>query len=241
MILFQDKDAQIAIRWSEALDEIFRQNYKSDPALSWQYFGSSFGIMRHYPGMFTTPSNYCVKELFQFIQAMRWKVHQDEGSLNDGRADTFDCRVRTWFIEATTCTKDVVILLDNSGSMQGRYTRIEMIDVNKQPQYLFIYLFKCTHFSGMGKHIASFTVSSILQTLSNNDYLNILSYNNTVKFIVPCFENRLVQATKENIEVFMDTVTKLQPDEKSNLVGALEKAFELLANVRNRNRNRNFI
>lgn len=50
---------------------------------------------------------------------MRWKVNQDEGSTNDGAADTFDCRVRTWFIEATTCTKDVVILLDNSGSMQG--------------------------------------------------------------------------------------------------------------------------
>lgn len=83
----------------------------------------------------------------------------------------------------------------------------------------------------MGKHIASFTVSSILQTLSNNDYLNILSYNNTVKFVVPCFENRLVQATRENIDVFMDAIVKLQPDEKSNLVRALEEAFKLLANV----------
>lgn len=83
----------------------------------------------------------------------------------------------------------------------------------------------------MGKHVASFTVSSILQTLSNNDYLNILSYNNTVKFVVPCFENRLVQATKENIEVFMDAIVKLQPDEKSNIIGAIEKAFELLVYV----------
>lgn len=51
---------------------------------------------------------------------MRWKVNQEEGISNEGDADTFDCRVRTWFIEATTCTKDVVILLDNSGSMQGK-------------------------------------------------------------------------------------------------------------------------
>jgi len=37
------------IMWSEQLDEVFRQNYQSDPALSWQYFGSDTGILRHYP------------------------------------------------------------------------------------------------------------------------------------------------------------------------------------------------
>lgn len=31
------------IEWSEALDEVFIQNYRTDPALSWQYFGSSLG------------------------------------------------------------------------------------------------------------------------------------------------------------------------------------------------------
>lgn len=36
--------------WSEALDEVFISNYKADPALSWQYFGSENGILRHYPG-----------------------------------------------------------------------------------------------------------------------------------------------------------------------------------------------
>jgi VWA N-terminal. len=38
------------IKWSEALDDIFIQNYFSDPALSFQYFGSSLGVMRSYPG-----------------------------------------------------------------------------------------------------------------------------------------------------------------------------------------------
>jgi voltage-dependent calcium channel alpha-2/delta-4 len=32
------------------LDVIFKQNYFSDPALSFQYFGSSLGVMRSYPG-----------------------------------------------------------------------------------------------------------------------------------------------------------------------------------------------
>ena len=38
------------IKWSEALDDIFKRNYFSDPALSFQYFGSSLGVMRSYPG-----------------------------------------------------------------------------------------------------------------------------------------------------------------------------------------------
>lgn len=44
------KNVQIPLQWSEKLDEVFLQNYRSDPSLSWQYFGSTAGFMRHYPG-----------------------------------------------------------------------------------------------------------------------------------------------------------------------------------------------
>lgn len=38
------------IRWSEALDLVFKRNYLKDDDLVWQYFASPAGFMRHYPG-----------------------------------------------------------------------------------------------------------------------------------------------------------------------------------------------
>ncbi|KAF5282678.1 hypothetical protein FQA39_LY17510 [Lamprigera yunnana] len=167
--------AETAIRWSEILDEVFIQNYKADPALTWQYFGSSSGIMRHYP-------------------AMNWTIN-DKG--------LFDCRIRTWFIEAATCTKDVVILLDNSGSMQG-----------------------------WSKHISFLIVNTILQTLSNNDYINVMNYSESVDYLIPCFEGMLVQATEENIKVILDALPQLDPTNRSNVDTALIGAFDLLKSYR---------
>lgn len=44
------KEVIKGIKWSEELDKTFRNNYKEDPTLSWQYFGSSTGFMRQFPG-----------------------------------------------------------------------------------------------------------------------------------------------------------------------------------------------
>lgn len=46
------KEVISGIKWSEELDKTFRNNYKLDPTLSWQYFGSSTGFMRQFPGTF---------------------------------------------------------------------------------------------------------------------------------------------------------------------------------------------
>lgn len=109
---------------------MFLQNFQSDPALSWQYFGSDTGVMRHFP-------------------AKRWESHG---------VDVYDCRKRSWYIETATCSKDIVILLDNSGSM-----------------------------TGFRNFIAQLTVKSILDTFSNNDFINIFIYSKNVTNLVPCF------------------------------------------------------
>ncbi|KAJ6647712.1 Voltage-dependent calcium channel subunit alpha-2/delta-3, partial [Pseudolycoriella hygida] len=157
--------------WSEALDQVFVKNYQSDPALSWQYFGSDTGIMRHFP-------------------AKRWEYHD---------VDVYDCRKRSWYIETATCSKDMVILLDNSGSMYG-----------------------------FRNFIAQLTIKSILDSLSNNDFINILLYSKEVTNLVPCFNNTLVQATPENIAVFNEKVKELKPEGFANVDKAYIEAFKLL-------------
>ncbi|KAM8980759.1 voltage-dependent calcium channel subunit alpha-2/delta-4 [Sarcophilus harrisii] len=48
-----NKDPSIlnGVYMSEALNPIFVENFQRDPTLTWQYFGSSTGFFRLYPGM----------------------------------------------------------------------------------------------------------------------------------------------------------------------------------------------
>ncbi|XP_028158814.1 voltage-dependent calcium channel subunit alpha-2/delta-4 isoform X1 [Ostrinia nubilalis] len=178
-IYYKERDALNAILWSKGLNEIFINNYKSDPSLAWQYFGSSHGILRFYPGM---PWN------------------------NRKVVDTYDCRVQSWYIEAATCSKDVIILFDVSGSMTG---------------------FK--------NYVARRTLRSLLDTLSNNDYVNVYTFKNNTKEVVTCFVG-LVQATPENLKTITDTlepkdngkVHKVPLEGNANLTAAYIKAFTTL-------------
>lgn len=124
-------------------------------------------------------------------------------SWNRNQTDTYDCRKRSWYIETATCSKDVVILLDNSGSM-----------------------------TGYRNYVAQLTIKSLLDTFSNNDFVNIYNYSKTVEELVPCFEDMLVQATPENIQVFNNEVKNLKPDGYANVSIALERAFKLLEKYR---------
>ncbi|XP_050299569.1 voltage-dependent calcium channel subunit alpha-2/delta-3 isoform X2 [Anthonomus grandis grandis] len=167
----RSKDVIAGIKWSEELDKTFRNNYKVDPTLSWQYFGSSTGFMRQFP-------------------AMIWSQEP---------VDLFDCRTRSWYIEAASSPKDILILVDRSGSM-----------------------------TGMRREIARHVVHNLLDTLGNNDYINIYTFSNTTDPLVPCFDNKLVQANLANIRVFKESMTDFKTEQIANLSLALSTAFEIL-------------
>ncbi|MGH0126016.1 UNVERIFIED_CONTAM: hypothetical protein FKN15_033137 [Acipenser sinensis] len=131
---------------SEALNPLFVDNFERDPTLTWQYFGSFTGFFRLYPGI-------------------KWQP--DENGVI-----AFDCRNRNWYIQAATSPKDIVIVVDISGSMKG-----------------------------LRLSIAKHTITTILDTLGENDFVNIIAYNDYVHYVEPCFKGTLVQADLDNREV----------------------------------------
>nr|XP_055023861.1 voltage-dependent calcium channel subunit alpha-2/delta-3 isoform X1 [Misgurnus anguillicaudatus] len=172
-----NKDSAIVngVYWSEALNKVFVDNFQQDPSLIWQYFGSAKGFFRQYPGIKWTPDEHGVIE--------------------------FDCRNRKWYIQAATSPKDVVILVDVSGSMKGlRLT------------------------------IARQTVSSILDTLGDDDFFNIIAYNEELQYVEPCLNGTLVQADIGNKNHLRGRLEKLFAKGIGLLDVALTEAFELLSN-----------
>uniref|UniRef100_A0A8K9V746 Calcium channel, voltage dependent, alpha2/delta subunit 3 n=1 Tax=Oncorhynchus mykiss TaxID=8022 RepID=A0A8K9V746_ONCMY len=170
-----NKDPAIVngVYWSEALNKVFVDNFEKDPSLIWQYFGSAKGFFRQYPGV---------------------KWHPDEHGVI-----AFDCRNRKWYIQAATSPKDVVILVDVSGSMKGlRLT------------------------------IARQTVSSILDTLGDDDFFNIIAYNQEIHYVEPCLNGTLVRADRNNKAHFREHLDKLFAKGIGLLGDALTEAFTIL-------------
>ncbi|XP_033745436.1 voltage-dependent calcium channel subunit alpha-2/delta-3-like isoform X2 [Pecten maximus] len=171
-----DKNALIqnGVKWSEALNERMLQNDREIKGLTWQYFCSSDGFFRIFPGI-------------------RWPQDNKGGNI-----DMFDCRVRNWYIESSSSPKNVIILVDTSGSMKG--LRME---------------------------ITRSTIERILETFSSKDYFNIISFNKNVTYLDPCFNGTMMQANKENRERLAGYIKNLKTSYIARFDKALTEAFNL--------------
>uniref|UniRef100_A0A671PGJ7 Voltage-dependent calcium channel subunit alpha-2/delta-4-like n=1 Tax=Sinocyclocheilus anshuiensis TaxID=1608454 RepID=A0A671PGJ7_9TELE len=174
----KDPDILNGVYMSETLNDIFINNFQKDPTLTWQYFGSSAGFFRLYPGIKWTPDANGVV--------------------------SFDCRNRNWYIQAATSPKDIVIVVDVSGSMKG---------------------LKMT--------IAKHTINTILDTLGENDFVNVIAYTDYVRYVEPCFKGTLVQADLDNREHFKLLVEELHVKGEAKVKKAMKESFRILADVTN--------
>lgn len=106
--------------------------------------------------------------------------------------------MRHWFTSAAVSSKDVMILIERAGSMLGSRIGIA-IDV----------------------------VRNILDTLTPNDYVNVLQFNESPEYITDCARG-LIQATSANIFELKLALSSIDPAGQSDLAEALYEAFEVL-------------
>lgn len=107
--------------------------------------------------------------------------------------------MRHWFTGAASSSKDVLILVERSGSMVGERIAIA-IDV----------------------------VRNILDTLTSNDFVNVLQFNDTFEYILECAPG-LIQATTSNIFELKQSLGEIKPRGQTDLAEALWEAFDVLA------------
>lgn len=53
--------------------------------------------------------------------------------------------------------------------------------------------------TGQRRDVARHVVLNILEALGSNDFVNVLTFNETVNEVVPCFKDTLVQVNQNNL------------------------------------------
>ncbi|KAM5169931.1 voltage-dependent calcium channel subunit alpha-2/delta-1 isoform 2-T2 [Mantella aurantiaca] len=124
------------LNWTAALDEIFKKNSAEDKTLLWQVFGSATGLARYYP-------------------ASPWV----DKSRTPNKIDLYDVRRRPWYIQGAASPKDMLILVDVSGSV-----------------------------SGLTLKLIRTSVTEMLETLSDDDFVNVAAFNSNAHD-VSCFHH----------------------------------------------------
>nr|XP_057931058.1 voltage-dependent calcium channel subunit alpha-2/delta-1 isoform X2 [Doryrhamphus excisus] len=163
------------LNWTEALEEVFKRNREDDPTLLWQVFGSATGLARYYP-------------------ASPWM----DARKTPSKIDLYDVRRRPWYIQGAASPKDMLILVDASGSV-----------------------------SGLTLKLIRTSVSEMLETLSDDDYVNVVYFNTRVKKTA-CFDH-LVQANVRNKKLLKDAVQNITAKGITNYTKGFEFAFEQLS------------
>lgn len=79
--------------------------------------------------------------------------------------------------------------------------------------------------------LATETAFSILDTLGENDFVNLITFADVIKTPVPCFKDRMVRATPDNVQEIKSAVKAIKLQDTANFTAGLEYAFSLLHKV----------
>jgi Mg-chelatase subunit ChlD len=178
---FNDGDMQAFICSTVQLVPKFEELLAAERLTAWQYMGHQSGAIRIYPGA------------------------------AQGRDDTcspYDTRIRPWYIAASSGPKDVIIIVDKSGSMlrehseDGEHTR-------------------------MSTAIAA--TQALLGTMVPNDFVSVIAMDDVADVIGEYggAAPTLLRATTENLAMLSSNVSALTAQGKTSFVTAFDRAFDL--------------
>ena len=159
--------------WTRDLNTDFVANRIADTrTLRWQQIGTPTGFYRIYPGV---PQQTCY---------------------------SYDPRNRPWYVAATSGPKDVILVIDVSGSMSSN-NRI-----------------------GLAREAAI----TVINTLTNSDYVAVVLFNSDATQLLLAGQTRgaLIQATNENIVRLSERVATIQPSGNTNFEAAFGMAFSIV-------------
>ncbi|XP_044176390.1 voltage-dependent calcium channel subunit alpha-2/delta-2-like isoform X2 [Acropora millepora] len=194
------------IAWTNGLDPVFKDNDKDNPSLLWQYFGSSDGVYRVYPGF-------------------KWR--------NEGQ-DVYDNRRRGWYIQGSSSPKDLVLLLDLSGRMAGQKLAIvklaamSLLETLQENDFVNIVIVYSNKDIDDKDKVQPYMICQVLDTSDEN--LVDTKEKNKAK---NCSLDFLLQATQQNKKYLKNFVPKLKARGMAAFDDGFEFAIELLKNSKN--------
>ena len=133
------------------------------------FFGSQEGMFRIFPGR-------------------QWE-----------KCGSFDPRLRPWYIAASSGPKNIILVLNTSGSMNGQ--RLELL---KKAAIL------------------------VIETLTVGDRVAIVPFASTSYGVIGDSDGRMLAATKENRDYLVNAINGLKAIGGTNLYDALQSAFDTL-------------
>uniref|UniRef100_A0A8C5ND98 VWFA domain-containing protein n=1 Tax=Gouania willdenowi TaxID=441366 RepID=A0A8C5ND98_GOUWI len=164
------------LNWTQALERVFIENRREDSSLRWQVFGSATGVTRYYPGKSAS------------------------GLITHSKIKSKLTLQGSTYIQGASSPKDMVIIVDVSGSV-----------------------------SGLTLKLMKTSVMEMLDTLSDDDYVNVARFNEKADAVVPCFRT-LVQANVRNKKIFKEAVMLMQAKGTTDYKSGFTFAFEQLLN-----------
>ena len=163
--------------WTRNMDTRFKQELAGSlesTTLRWQYIGTPNGFYRIYPGSAQESCN------------------------------SYDPRVRPWYVAATSGPKNVILVIDVSGSMLS-FNRLS---------------------------IAKDAATTVVNTLTNFDYVGLVIFSDDARVVPIRGSNFLIQATNDNLRLITSAIDTLRASGGTNYGAAFNTAFDLLERSR---------